>query len=136
MSGFYRRDLSSGEIIGPAQSLHTPSGIYVVADKDSYTYPIDDAWRWYETAEQAAAYLSVPDSVTPLQARLALLQMGLLAQVESAVQAAEEASPQTRIAWEYTLEIRRASPFIAAIGPSLGLSDSQIDDIFRLAATL
>jgi hypothetical protein len=75
----------------------------------------------------------VPQSVTPRQARLALYAAGLLDNVEAAVKAA---GGSLQIEWEFALEVQRYSPFIASLGSSLGLSASQIDDLFRVASTL
>ena len=79
----------------------------------------------------------VPDTVSPRQARLALLGIGMLASVEQAL--ATFTGPQgvaARIDWEYATEVQRQSPLIASLGPALGLADEQIDDLFRAAATL
>ena len=75
----------------------------------------------------------VPQSVTPRQARLALLNAGLLTQVEAAIAAGNAAD---KITWEYALEIRRTDSMIINIGAALGLTEAQIDDLFRTAATL
>ena len=71
--------------------------------------------------------------VTARQARLALLNSGLLDQVEAAV---TQAGTEAKIYWDYSTEIHRDSPFIASIGQSLGLTDTQIDDLFKQAVTL
>lgn len=75
----------------------------------------------------------IPTSVTPRQARLALLSAGLLDQVESAVTAAGGA---TKIAWEYATVINRDDPLIISISSSLGLTAEQIDALIAHAATL
>jgi hypothetical protein len=76
---------------------------------------------------------AVPASVTPLQARRALRQAGLLAAVEAAVAQADD---DTQDAWQYALSIERSNPIIAALAAQLDMTDEQIDDLFRLAATL
>jgi hypothetical protein len=80
----------------------------------------------------------VPETVTARQARLALLRAGLLDSVDAALAALPD--PQERraaqIEWEYATEIRRDSPLIAALAPLLGLTDEQVDDLFRAAAGL
>lgn len=79
----------------------------------------------------------VPETVSPRQARLALLGIDMLAAVEQALESIP--GPQgaaARIDWEYATEVRRQSPLIAALGPSLGLTTGQIDDLFREAGTL
>lgn len=84
-----------------------------------------------------AAYLAaeaayVPPTVSPYQARIALLNAGLLASVEAMM--ADPATPQSaKIAWEYATQWNRNSDFIASLGPALGLTSSQIDDLFRAA---
>lgn len=75
----------------------------------------------------------VPASITPRQARLALLAAGLLDDVETAVSGADKA---TQIAWEFATSIERGNPVIAAMAGALSLSDAQVDDLFRAAALI
>lgn len=74
-----------------------------------------------------------PTTVTPRQARLALLQAGLLDDVEAAVNAAGGA---TKITWEYATEINRNDALIDTLGVALGLTSEQIDGLFSAAANL
>lgn len=76
----------------------------------------------------------VPPSVTARQARLALLAAGLLDDVETML--ADPARRATQIEWEYATVVERASPLVEAIGGALGLTAAEIDDLFRVAATL
>lgn len=103
------------------------SGPFLVAWNLPGKPPTDD--------EIAAAMLLplVPAVVSMRQARLALLTAGLLDQVDAAVAAADKA---TQITWEFATEVHRASPFIAAIGAGLGLTDAAIDKLFAAAAIL
>jgi hypothetical protein len=79
----------------------------------------------------------VPETVSPRQARLALLGIGMLDEVEQALAAIPGAEgAAARIDWEYATEVQRKSPLIAALGPALGLTAEQIDDLFRSAVTL
>ena len=73
----------------------------------------------------------VPQRVTPYQARVALLQAGLLPQVEAMV---TQAGGAVLIAWEYATVIERGSPFIAQLVGGLGLTDEQVDALFVAAA--
>jgi hypothetical protein len=75
----------------------------------------------------------VPASVSRFQARAVLMDMGLLADVEAAL---ESAGPLAQLAWAEATEFPRNSPTIAAIGSALGLSGDEIDDLFRVAATI
>jgi len=76
---------------------------------------------------------SVPPAVSRFQARAALHLAGLLDQVETLM-----ADPATdvlaRLAWSDAQEFVRTSPTIATMAAALGLSDAQVDDLFRTAA--
>lgn len=79
----------------------------------------------------------VPQSVTMRQARLAMLQAGILDKVEELIAAMPgDEGRAARIDWEYALEVRRDWPLIAALGSQLGLSEQQIDDLFMAAASI
>lgn len=73
----------------------------------------------------------VPKSVTMRQARLALLQAGLLAQIDAAI-----TEPAARIEWEFAATVDRSSALVQQMSASLGLTTTQLDDLFILAATL
>lgn len=75
----------------------------------------------------------VPTVVTMRQARLALLQTGMLASVNAAVTAADEA---TKITWEFSSEVHRNHPFVSTMAAALGLTGQHLDDLFTLAASL
>lgn len=79
----------------------------------------------------------VPQSVTMRQARLALLGVGLLAAVDAAIAGLPEPErTAAQIEWEYSQEVQRDKPFVAMLAPALGLSESDLDNLFRVAATL
>jgi hypothetical protein len=84
-----------------------------------------------------SAPVIVPSSVTMRQARLALLQSGLLANVTTAINSLP--SPQkeaAQIEWEYSQEVQRNKPLVLALAPALGLNDAALDQLFITAATL
>ena len=72
-------------------------------------------------------------TVTPRQAKLALLQAGLLDDIEAAIAQADRA---VQIEWEYATEFKRTWPTLLAMQTALGLTDQQLDNLFTLAATL
>ncbi|WP_127076141.1 hypothetical protein [Rhodomicrobium lacus] len=74
----------------------------------------------------------VPSSVTPLQLVRALRQAGLKEAFDEALAANSEASEDFALA----REIERDDPMVATIATALGKSAVEVDDIFRLAATL
>lgn len=77
--------------------------------------------------------IQVPQIVTIRQAKLALLQVGLLDDVDAAVAQADRA---TQIEWEYAAEVERSWQTLLTLQVALGLSDQQVDDLFITAAAL
>lgn len=75
---------------------------------------------------------AVPESVTRGQAKLALHAIGKLDQAEQAINTAGRVA---QIEWSERLTFERTHPLITAIGSALSLSEGQIDDLFRDAAT-
>lgn len=76
---------------------------------------------------------AVPDAVEMRQARLALLAAGRLSDVDAAIAAAGPAAFQE---WEYGSRIRRSHPLVQALGPALGWSEAEIDQLFIAAAAI
>lgn len=75
----------------------------------------------------------VPSPVLQSQARAAIYAAGLKAAVEAAVAAADSS---TQALWYTAAYIDRDNPLVIALGAQLGLTSAQIDDLFRVAATL
>jgi hypothetical protein len=75
----------------------------------------------------------VPESVTPLQARRALRKAGLLNTVNDFI---ATQSDEVQEAWEYCISVYRNDPLIVALQAELGLTDEQLDDLFRSAAEI
>lgn len=75
--------------------------------------------------------------VSMRQARLALIQQGLLGQVNAAIAQMQEPDKSiVETEWEYASTVERSSPWIASMQGALGLTDEQMDDLFKLAETL
>lgn len=71
--------------------------------------------------------------VTPRQARLALLNAGLLEQVESLV---DSIGGATKITWEYATEVRSDDPLIISLAAQVPLTEQQLIDLFEEASDL
>lgn len=71
--------------------------------------------------------------VSRFQAKAALLQAGILDEVEAIV---ENGDPVFRLAWVEATEFRRTSPAIESLGASAGLTPEDLDDLFRSAAKI
>lgn len=86
---------------------------------------------------ESAPVVVVPSAVTMRQARRALHAAGLLAAVDAAIDdLVEPAKTAARIEWEYSSEVQRHNGFVEQLGPALGLSPQQIDDLFVAASAL
>ena len=71
--------------------------------------------------------------VTRYQAKAALLGAGLLNDIESAIAVSED--PVIKLAWAEA-SFDRLSPFAEKMLELTGMTDSQLDNLFTLAATL
>lgn len=101
--------------------------------KDERNVDYQEFLKWASNNEPDPPLQPFIASVTPRQAKLALLGAGLLDQVEAAVAASDKA---TQISWEYAIEFRRSEPLINDLGKQLGLTDEQIDQLFITASQL
>ena len=75
----------------------------------------------------------IPQSVTRFQARVALVQAGYFDTINTYI----ATLPQTdvkRLAWEDAAEWERASPTLNLLANMLGLTDTDVDDLFILAS--
>ena len=80
----------------------------------------------------------VPQSVTMRQARLALLGIGLLDDVDAAIAAIPDPVQRkaAEIEWEYAQTVDRNSPFTQQMAAGLSLTAEQLDALFTQAAGL
>lgn len=99
---------------------------------------IDNQWviHWIvseKTPDEKQQYIDswrAQTSCTPFQGRMALNDAGLLSNAQAIVDAADE---KTKVAWEYALIWERTSPMIASLAQALGLSDTEVDSLFKAA---
>ena len=81
-----------------------------------------------------ALEITLPSVVTMRQARLALLQSGLLDTVETAITTGTDEA--MKIEWEYATDVRRDWASLIALTETLGMTAEQLDELFRLANSL
>jgi hypothetical protein len=70
-----------------------------------------------------------------VQAQLALLRFGVLDDVQAAMQA-DDMPREAKIYWEKAQVVRREDETVAMCQSLLKLTNTQIDELFTLAATL
>ena len=79
----------------------------------------------------------VPQEVTMRQARLALLDAGLLSSVQTAINSLQEpAKTKAQIEWDYSNALQRDNSFVATLGAALGLNEEALDSLFIAASKL
>lgn len=80
----------------------------------------------------------VPQEVTPRQMRVALIMSGIsTANIEAMISALPEPDQSiVRTTWEYSTAFERENPILNSMASNLGLTQSDVDDLFILAATL
>ena len=79
----------------------------------------------------------VPQSVTMRQARLALHAAGLLTSVDAAIASMPESDKTAaQITWEFAATVDRQFGMVPQLAAALGMTETQIDDLFIAAAQL
>lgn len=74
-----------------------------------------------------------PDEVSSLQMRRALRQSGMRDQVDAFIESSGE---ETKESWEYATRIPRGHSLVREVAAALKMSAADVDQLFRLAATL
>ena len=74
----------------------------------------------------------VPKSITPLQAKLQLLKLGLLDEVE----ALATGDRTSQLYWEYASVVERDNAVLLLMANSIGLTSEQVDEMFIEASKL
>ena len=97
-------------------------------------------WAWDGTVLTAppAPPAAIPSEVSMAQARKALVLAGVDLAGISAIFAAMP-TPQGALAaidWEFASVVHRDNPLVQAVAQARGMTASQVDDLFTLAATL
>lgn len=124
--------LVTNVIVGDATTLASSPGPGVtLVDIGSTKAWIGWSYAAGKFTAPAAPAPTVPQSVTRLQARLALQAAGLLTATETAVTAAGGAT----LIWYQDAQLwDRLDPILNQLGQTIGLTGAQIDALFTTAA--
>lgn len=89
----------------------------------------------HEWVEQAELYFAptVPQTISRLQAKAALLQVEKLAEVE-ALMSHPDTPALTKLAWTDAQEFNRTSPTVLGMAQLLNLTDDDLDNLFILGS--
>ena len=123
--------------------------MYKVVRRDGLVIAYGPDEEWYEPALQTEDVLTIESSApaieesisekrqrmvcSRLQAMLALMQSGLL---DAAEQQFAAATPTQQLAWQNAQDFYRISPMLVSMGAALGLTDTQLDDLFIAAMAI
>lgn len=115
---------------------------YLGKIKDEHTLLVPkqfDKWdevskSWIEDIELKKEYEKslIPKTITLRQARLYLLSIGLLDDLENII----NQNRAYQIEWEYANQIERESPLVKILGQTLNLDDTAIDNMFMEASKI
>jgi len=120
----------------------TPNRRDMLAAWPGWTPRVRDAGTWAllpDSTDDLPELPAVPASVSPRQIRIWLVRHGIsMAAVDAAIAEIpdEQARQEAQISWEFSPYVERAHPMLVPLAAALGLSEAQVDDAFREAATI
>jgi len=131
---FYKRE---GEDLQIAPNFVYGPNLELKAETHGdHVYPVE-GWYWFDSLDDALAGLpkavSAGMTITPLQAKLALLGAGLLDTVEAMIAGSDRA---TQIAWVEAISFNRSSALLNAMAAALGMTSEQLDELFLAASKI
>lgn len=97
-------------------------------------YPLEEYCKTQKIQEyiEPEIIITVPNSITPLQAKLQLLEIGLLDEVETMV----KADRKVELYWNEADNFYRTDSILLGMATALNLNDQQLDDLFIEASKL
>lgn len=122
------------QVVGSSTYITDSTGI-IVEPQEYYIVesPTQNPPGWYveETVEPFIPPVYVPQQVTMRQARLALLDTGLLDTVEAALNSLPEPTKtRSLIEWNHGSTVERNSALVVQMANALGLDPTQVDNLF------
>lgn len=132
--------LQQGAYLVPAGCIHevppiVPQGMRARWQLGAWTFEALTAEPDTQPAPETVEQWRGRALVSRFQARAALHLAGVLPQVQTMMD-----SPTTdmlaRLAWQDAQEFRRMSPTVVQMGAALGMTDLQLDALFKQAATI
>jgi len=142
----FSKDQTAGRVVCLADYGRLKKGAIIPESNELYA----DVEAWIAEGNALAAFDGYPEIpmseeqlqdwresavVSRFQARAALRQAGLRSQVE-AIMDDPATDPLVIDAWADAQEFRRMSPTILALTGQLGLTETEVDDLFRQASLI
>ena len=127
--------IDNGVVVNTVEvaSLDVLPGLVAAQSNEGIGWSYDG--QYFTAPTQAPAI--VPQEVTMRQARLALLDAELLANVQTAINSLPEpAKTKAQIEWDYSNALQRGNSFVSTLGGALGLDNEALDNLFIAASKL
>ena len=126
-------DTDTGRIKALASDAYTGPDAHTAAPEG---FTADDMGRYIVQGGELVEL--VPEVITPRQAKIALLQAGLLDDVEAGIAAIPDETTRriAQVEWEYAQEVRRDWPLLNDVAAAIGLTAEQVDELFQAAARI
>lgn len=126
-------DTDTGRIKALATDAYTGPDAHITAPEG---FTADDMGRYI--VQDGGIVEPVPEVITPRQAKIALLQAGLLDDVEAGIAAIPDETTRriAQVEWEYAQEVRRDWPLLNDVAAAIGLTAEQVDELFQAAARI
>jgi len=106
---------------------------YLIGDKVAITLEeLEAINKAKEDEYKAEQEKIVPQTISPRQARLILLKYELLDDIEAMI----ATNRALGIWWEYSLDIARNNEYLLSACTALGITDEQLDEMFKEAGKL
>ncbi|MFY3433895.1 hypothetical protein ACOTI9_14710 [Achromobacter mucicolens] len=132
--GFYREDIHGADIPANAVGISEERYIELLSGQESGKLITADENGQPVLVDPPSAS-TAPRIISRFQALAALMQAGLLHDVESWA-ADPNTHPLHRLAFETAAEFSRTSPALNAGAEALGWTSEQLDDVFRAGAEI
>lgn len=115
--------------------------MYVFSDqtreKEDGTTETVTAQEQYQAAWNQELKARLPSVASPVKLRLALLEMGLLDQVQNHFETLDQTvQDKIKIVWEYSTEISKYHPMIQKLAEQLNFDEETLDEIFVKADSI
>lgn len=126
-------DTDTGRIKALATDAYTGPDAHITAPEG---FTADDMGRYI--VQDGGIVEPVPEVITPRQAKIALLQAGLLDDVEAGIAAIPDETTRriAQVEWECAQEVRRDWPLLNDVAAAIGLTAEQVDELFQAAARI
>lgn len=122
------------EVVEPNENLRDDFSI-VYFDHNSETVEVGMDMDSATTTFSYSSPVYVPNRVSKLQAKVALLQSGLMPQIDD-ILTDSETSDIVKLAWNDASEFRRGSLPINMMAGLLNLTEQEVDNLFILANSI